>query len=108
MIQPLPTRAEALARLDAFTPRMGRHYAARGNHDLGPGAHQGVSGLSPWIRHRLLTEQEVVWRSYFKGWLEQRPAIWAAYRSGLASDLATAARIDAAETGRTGIAYMDA
>ncbi|MGP9804435.1 FAD-binding domain-containing protein [Paracoccus sp. NSM] len=134
MSQPLPTRAEALARLDAFTPRMGRHYAARRNHDLGPGRHQGVSGLSPWIRHRLLTEQEVVaravqthaggaekfvqevvWRSYFKGWLEQRPAIWAAYRSGLAVDLAAAARdpalaarIDAAEAGRTGIACMDA
>lgn len=134
MTLPDPTRAEALARLDAFAPRMGHRYAARRNHDHGPGCHLDVSGLSPWIRHRLLTEQEVVaravaahgnaaekfvqevvWRSYFKGWLEQRPAIWRAYRSGLAADLAAAARdpdlaarIEAAETGRTGIDCMDA
>jgi deoxyribodipyrimidine photo-lyase len=58
-----------------------------------------VSGLSPYIRHRLLSEwevlasvlarhspsaaekfvQEVFWRSYWKGWLEHRPQIWSAY-----------------------------
>ena len=67
----------------------------------------GVSTLSPWVRRRLVTErelaeaalarhgagkaekfvQEVVWRTYFKGWLELRPAVWADYQGGLADDL---------------------
>ncbi len=102
---PLPaTRAAATARLAAFLPRAGLAYAARRNEDL-PG-HPHVSGLSPYIRHRLLTEAEVIdatlrahpqgadkflaevwWRTYWKGWLERRPAIWAAYRQGLTEAL---------------------
>ena len=57
---PAPTRAAALARLVAFAPRMGRDYAAGRNNDPGPGARRDVSLLSPAIRHRLVTEQEVV------------------------------------------------
>ncbi len=84
-----PTRAAGLARLAAFTPSMGKSYAAHRNEDHGPGAHHAVSGLSPWLRHRLVTEeetvaaavsahgaknaekfiQEVLWRTYWKGWL---------------------------------------
>ncbi len=99
---PLPaTRAAATARLAAFLPRAGMAYAARRNEDL-PG-HPHVSGLSPYIRHRLLTEAEAIdatlrahpnradkflaelwWRTYWKGWLELRPGIWSAYRQGLA------------------------
>jgi len=135
MIDPVPTRAEALARLDAFRPRMGRRYAAGRNTDAGPGAHRAVSGLSPWISRRLLTEpeviaaalddhgpeeaekfvQEVVWRGYFKGWLEQRPQVWDDYRRGLEADLAgleadraRARAVRAACDGRTGLDCMDA
>ena len=54
------SRAEGLARLDAFLPHAGRDYAARRNHDHGPQARDNVSVLSPWIRHRLVTEPEVV------------------------------------------------
>ncbi len=101
----IPTRAAGLARLAAFVPRAGHQYARSRNHDL-PG-HGEVSGLSPWLRHRLLTEaevidavlahhgpqgaekfvQEVLWRSYWKGWLEMRPGVWASYRDGLAAAL---------------------
>lgn len=101
MNTPLPTRDAALARLDAFVPRAGRAYATGRNHDL-PG-HPHVSGLSPYIRHRLISEeevlqatlaahsfksaekfiQEVYWRTYWKGWLEMRPSVWATYRAGL-------------------------
>jgi deoxyribodipyrimidine photo-lyase len=129
------TRAEGLARMEAFVPRMGRHYAARRNFDNGPGRHDSVSCLSPWLRRRLITEeevvaaaiaahgadgaekfvQEVIWRGYFKGWLERRPGIWASYRDGLARDLAALeadaglrARVVAAEAGATGIACFDA
>ena len=129
------TRAEAAARLEAFIPRMGRRYAAERNYDNGPGKHASVSALSPWLRRRLLLEsdvaaaalaahgpeaaekfvQEVLWRGYFKGWLERRPGIWASYVSGLVADLAGAASksglrraLEAAETGTTGFECFDA
>lgn len=128
-------RAGGLARLQAFLPRMGRRYEAERNIDRGPGQHLGVSTLSPWIRRRLLTEAEVVaaavaahgpagaakfieevfWRGYFKGWLEQRPQVWLRYREGLSVDLAALERdetlraaVARAEAGATGIACFDA
>ncbi|ESW61798.1 MAG: DNA photolyase [Rhodobacter sp. CACIA14H1] len=129
---PLPaTRAAATARLAAFLPRAGLPYAARRNEDL-PG-HPHVSGLSPYIRHRLLTEAEVIdatlrahpqgadkflaevwWRTYWKGWLERRPAIWSAYRQGLTAALdrlhvesGLRQQWEAACTGTTGIDGFD-
>ncbi|MEL6978490.1 MAG: FAD-binding domain-containing protein [Pseudomonadota bacterium] len=114
---------------------MGRAYAAQRNYDRGPGRHTGVSGLSPYLRRRLVTDeeavaaalgahgavaaekfiQEVFWRSYFKGWLERRPSVWRAYVDGLAEDRARlerepglAAEIAAAEAGRTGLEPFDA
>ena len=123
------TRADALARLESFLPRAGRAYAARRNDDAGPGIDGSTSRLSPAIRRRLVSEaevcaraigahgfgaaekfiQEVCWRTYWVGWLEQRPAIWTRYRAdverltvqdhpGLADALA----------GRTGIDCFDA
>lgn len=129
------TRAEAEARMQAFIPHMGRRYAAERNYDNGPGAHVSVSALSPWLRRRLLLEsdlaaaalaahgpeasakflQEILWRGYFKGWLEHRPGLWAHYVSGLAGDLSAAASdaglrraLVAAETGTTGLECFDA
>ena len=131
----LPSRAEGLRRLEAFLPRAGRRYAETRNYDQGPEAHDNVSTLSPWIRHRLVTEaeviravrarhrfraaekfiQEVCWRTYWKGWLEMRPAVWAAYRaeveSGLAAlddDSGLRESWQSAVEGRTGIACFDA
>jgi deoxyribodipyrimidine photo-lyase len=125
----LPTRSAGLARLAAFTPLMGRAYADGRNHDPGPGKPRLVSALSPYIRHRLITEQEVVaaaiaahgaevadkfiqevfWRSYWKGWLAQRPAVWDAYRARVVSGLGAAPEgHEAAITGQTGIACFDA
>jgi len=124
-----PTRAAGLARLAAFTPLMGRAYADGRNHDPGPGKPGYVSTLSPYIRHRLITEQEVVaaaiaahgaevadkfiqevfWRSYWKGWLAQRPAVWDAYRGRVAAGLeAPPDGYEAAIAGQTGIACFDA
>jgi deoxyribodipyrimidine photo-lyase len=128
----LPTRAAALERLAVFLPEAGRAYAARRNYDL-PG-HPHVSRLSPWLRHRLITEaevaeavlarhsfaaaekflQELLWRSYWKGWLELRPGIWADYRRGLDAGLnriATESGLrrawEAACRGETGIDAFD-
>ncbi|MCG6116853.1 MAG: hypothetical protein MEQ07_01490 [Aquimonas sp.] len=129
-----PSRAEALRRLDAFLPRAGRHYANERNADHGPERRGNVSVLSPYLRHRLLGEQEVVasvlqryrleqadkfvqevlWRTYWKGWLELRPAVWARYletvesdRTRSRKDIALRANIEAAEGGRTGIEGFD-
>jgi deoxyribodipyrimidine photo-lyase len=124
-----PTRAAGLARLAAFTPSMGKSYAAHRNEDHGPGAHHAVSGLSPWLRHRLVTEeetvaaavsahgaknaekfiQEVLWRTYWKGWLEQHPSVWRDYTAAVAEIGAKGANdVAEVEAGRTGIACMDA
>ncbi len=93
-------RGPALDRLNVFLPRVGRAYASSRNFDFGPENRTNISCLSPWIRHRLILEEEVVretlarhslpsaekfiqevfWRAYFKGWLEQRPSVWSRYR----------------------------
>jgi deoxyribodipyrimidine photo-lyase len=131
----IPSRTAGLARLAAFVPHAGRTYAAKRNTDYGPGSNVYVSGLSPYIRHRLITEREVIaavlaqhsltaadkfiqevcWRTYWKGWLEQRPDVWTAYvaavreqRAALREDHALAAEVAAAERGETGIACFDA
>lgn len=128
------TRADALARLEAFLPRSGRAYAARRNFDEGPGKRSAVSELSPAIRRRLLTEEEVAraavaahgfeaaekfvmevcWRSYWRGWLEARPPVWRRYLADverLETDLARnpglAAGFAEAVSARTGIDCFD-
>ena len=125
----IPTREAGLEALHDFVPRAGSAYARDRNHDLGA-ARENVSGLSPYLRHRLLTErevlgtvlahhspgasekfvQEVFWRTYWKGWLEQNPEVWRRYRHDvdalLADDLP--ADHEAAVSGRTGIDAMDA
>jgi deoxyribodipyrimidine photo-lyase len=132
---PFPaTRAGALDRLQAFLPHAGRAYAARRNLDEGPGARTHVSGLSPAIRRRLLTEEEVAraavgahgfeaaekfvmevcWRTYWRGWLEARPAVWRRYLADVArlerelgTDAGLAARYAEAVSARTGIDAFD-
>ncbi|MGC6399106.1 FAD-binding domain-containing protein [Sphingomonas sp. FW199] len=134
-----PGEAAGLARMQAFQPRMGRAYAAGRNRDEGPPTRadaplrRDVSALSPWLRHRLITEQaaiaaaaphgehaakfvsEVLWRGYFKGWLEHRPQVWSNYCAGRDAALAAVqgnaglsrAYAEAVE-GRTGIDCFDA
>ncbi|MDO9590023.1 MAG: FAD-binding domain-containing protein, partial [Microcella sp.] len=127
-----PTREAGLARLADFVPRAGRAYAAERNTDRGPGDRSNVSTLSPWVRHRLITEREVVeavlqrhsldaagkfvqevyWRTYWKGWLELRPSVWARYTAAVEPALETlsaAERVsyDDAIAGRTGIEGFD-
>jgi deoxyribodipyrimidine photo-lyase len=51
--------------------------------------------------------QEVVWRAYFKGWLEGRPTVWSDYRTEVAL-FERSPEIAAAEAGETGIEAFDA
>ena len=93
-----PSRTAALEALEAFLPRVPR-YAFERNFDR-PG-HAEVSRLSPFVRRRLITEeeicqrvlrehsfadsekflQEVCWRTYWKGYLAHHPALWTSFRA---------------------------
>lgn len=130
-----PTRAAGLQRLEEFLPAAGRRYAAERNYDRGVADRANVSMLSPYVSHRLVAEDEIVraairrhgmsgaakfveevcWRTYWKGWLELRPAVWGAYldeldqeRARLATDRDLSHRYRTACAGMTGIAAFDA
>jgi deoxyribodipyrimidine photo-lyase len=125
-----PTRAGGRARLADFVPSAARYAADR--NFVRPG-YENVARLSPWVQKRLLLESEVVatvraewtfaatekfvqevyWRTYWKGWLEQRPAAWNRWseavprlRDGLRGERRNA--WEAARAGGTGIAGFDA
>lgn len=134
-VPPTPDRQAGLERLKAFTPLMGRRYAAQRNFDFGAEDRTNISVLSAHVRHRLVLEselaqaalsahglqaaekfiQEVCWRTYWKGWLELRPSRWSEYRSelsqalsALGEDDALRRRYDAAQEGRAGLECFDA
>jgi deoxyribodipyrimidine photo-lyase len=128
------TRDEGLLRLSMFSHRAGTVYSAGRNYDLGRSDRHNVSVLSPYIRHRLIAEdevagevlrhhdlraadkfiQELCWRTYWKGWLETRPQIWDRYLSDLAALRAEAdgsgplgRAVAAAQSGATGLRCFD-
>jgi deoxyribodipyrimidine photo-lyase len=122
-----------LARLAACLPALGSAYAAGRNYAPGDGEAATTSLLSPYLRLRLLTEQEVVaaaiaahgygarrfvqevlWRTYWKGHLQGRPGLYAAYQGAMrAAEALLAAtpdltrRYETAVAGGTGIACFD-
>ena len=129
-----PTRAAALKQLEAFLPHSGTGYAKGRNIDPGPEARGSVSRLSPYLRHRILNEtevlaavmnrhgyrdaekfiQEVFWRTYFKGHLEEQPLLWVRYcwelaqaRRDMGQDAGHKQRYQIAVEGRTGIEAFD-
>lgn len=120
------TRAAALDRLSRFVPRAGTAYGARRNLVDPQGDHRNVSRLSAALRRRLIGEDEVVravlaahrpdkcekfiaevfWRTYWKGWLEQRPAVWSAWLADVEA-MQPGTAITEAMAGRTGIDAFD-
>ena len=92
-------RKEALQNLDYFIANGLSEYSRSRNFDYGPEKRSNVSCLSPYITHGILNEvevikkslskysfnknekfiQEVLWRTYWKGWLELRPSVWSDY-----------------------------
>ena len=132
---PEANRATGYRRLYAFIGNAGPRYSKSRNFDFGPGRRSNVSLLSPYVRHRLLSEQEILdatlrqhsltsaskfvqevfWRAYFKGWIEHHPAVWGDYRSAvsqqirsLESDAKLLDHYDTAIEGNTGIDCFDA
>ena len=93
-----PTRIHGLTRLNELAEVIG-DYATLRNYSDG----WTTTRLSPYIRRRMILEeevlafartvgglrrvekfaQEVVWRTYWKGWLEARPSVWKAYLTQL-------------------------
>jgi deoxyribodipyrimidine photo-lyase len=129
------TREAGIRRAAQFVAAAGSRYAKSRNFDFGPERRGNVSMLSPYLRHRLVLEQEVLelvlarhslnaagkfvqevfWRAYFKGWLEHRPDVWDAYRrdvsrllQSLDEDSNRLERYRDAVEGRTGIDCFDA
>jgi len=99
----LTTRNEALKKLDNFIENNLSEYAKLRNFDFGTQNRKNISCLSPYISHGAITEieiinkvlkkhlfnksekfiQEVLWRIYWKGWLELRPSVWKDYLNKL-------------------------
>ncbi len=93
------SRAKALNQLNNFIENNLGEYSKLRNFDFGPEKRSNISCLSPYITHGIINEQEVIqkalskfsfsknekfiqevlWRTYWKGWLELRPNVWADY-----------------------------
>ena len=93
------SRASAIKQLNNFIEKGLLHYSKLRNFDFGPNNRSNVSCLSPYITHGIINElevigkslnkysfvknekfiKEVLWRTYWKGWLELRPNVWSDY-----------------------------
>ncbi len=93
------SKAAALNKLNNFVEKNLSEYSKLRNFDFGPEKRTNISGLSPYITHGVINEkeviekslskfsfsknekfiQEVLWRTYWKGWLELRPNVWTDY-----------------------------
>ena len=98
-----PSRASAIENLNKFVDQNLFEYSKLRNFDFGPDNRSNVSCLSPYITHGVISElevikkslnkfsfsknekfiQEVLWRTYWKGWLELRPNVWTDYLNEL-------------------------
>ena len=90
------SRVKALDKLNYFVENNLSEYSKLRNFDYGPDNRSNISCLSPYITHGIINEkevikkslnkfsfaknekfiQEVLWRTYWKGWLELRPSVW--------------------------------
>ena len=97
------SRAKALNQLNNFVENNLGEYSKLRNFDFGPENRSNISCLSPYITHGIINEkeviqkalskfsfsknekfiQEVLWRTYWKGWLELRPNVWTDYLAEL-------------------------
>ena len=91
-------KVDIYKNLDIFIDNFLQNYGSKRNFDLGP-PHPNVSKLSPFIRRRFLSEkeilktifpkyslnsvdkfvQEIFWRTYWRGWLEFHPKVYAEF-----------------------------
>ncbi len=92
----MPLFLDAHEKWDYFLENKIKNYEKLRNFDYGPTNESSVSKLSPYISHRVLLEyellkeikkkyqsqkinkfiEEIYWRIYWKGWMENRPKVW--------------------------------
>ena len=97
------SRASAIENLNKFVDQNLFEYSKLRNFDFGPDNRSNISCLSPYITHGVINEievikkslnkfsfsknekfiQEILWRTYWKGWLELRPSVWINYLNEL-------------------------
>ena len=86
-------------QLSYYLPKAGKYYELNRNYSEDSSSNKTTSLLSPFIRYRLISEenvlkkilekyelrdcekfvQEIYWRTYWKGWLEHRPSVYSDY-----------------------------
>ena len=94
-----PSRTFAEELLNEFIENNLVNYSKLRNFDYGPNKRSNVSCLSPYVTHGVIGEvelikkslnkysfvknekfiQEIMWRTFWKGWMELRPDVWADY-----------------------------
>lgn len=123
------TRSTALSAWAEFLPQVTSYAWRRNQVEVG---HRHVSRLSPALRYRLVTEDEVIadtlkkydtkaaekwlqeicWRRYWKGWLEARPQVWTDWQQRVTELRAmlpqrTLDKAAAVAAGESGVVCMD-
>ena len=94
-----PSRTFAEELMNEFIENNLVNYSKLRNFDYGPDKRSNVSCLSPYVTHGVINEvelikkslnkysfvknekfiQEIMWRTFWKGWMELRPDVWADY-----------------------------
>jgi len=94
-----PSKSYAIKNLNNFINESLINYSKLRNFDFGPDKRSNTSCLSPYVTHGIINEleiidkslkkfsffknekfiQEILWRTYSKGWLELRPNVWSDY-----------------------------
>ena len=97
------SRTLAEKKLDSFIDNNLNEYSKLRNFDFGPNKRSNISCISPYVTHGVINEieiikkslkkysfvknekfiQEVLWRVYWKGWLELRPDVWTDFKYSL-------------------------
>ena len=126
---PLHKKSTAESRLESFIASKALRYGQMRNFDFGELKKNYVSGLSPAITRRIITEeqvikllmnafklnkiekfvQEICWRTYWKGYLEHRGNIWSKYLADISnlSSIKTEPDYKQAISGKTGVDCFD-
>ena len=122
---------EAQAFQESYLPNTGSYYRDNRNYSYDLTNNRNTTSLlSPYIRYRLLSEediikktlsinsftktekfiQEIYWRTYWKGWLEHRPDVYEDYitkRNELLKNLSNTSKYQKAINGETHLTFFN-
>ena len=122
---------EAQTLQDSYLPKTGSYYRDNRNYSYDFTNNRNTTSLlSPYIRYRLLSEediikktlsinsftktekfiQEIYWRTYWKGWLEHRPEVYDDYltqKNKLLQNLSNTSKYQKAINGETNLTFFN-